>query len=353
MGSVSFFLPAMLSLGLVVAAAAYASGDLLSVLPGGGSEDVAVLFSANRHLILSDCGCSLHPHGAFEREERLAAELRPASRLLLYLAAGTAWTPEESKASIAPDLSPVAARHELIERWSRAGLSAFHPSPKDLSLGRRIVRELRARAAFPFVVTNVSDGAPELVETVRLTWGNRRILVLGLLPEKSGTPDYVVENPAQAITRHLAPPNTLPDLLVILSSLGEDEEKAVVAGLPVPTIVLGAGGGSFGAMRFAPGVVGARPAGDGNELVVGDFTLPPAARRLFDSAAAARSTDLWARRDAAVIRLRIELRATTEKGRKASISRQLRQAEMALAKLPPIPTPAPGEGLYRWSFVTP
>ena len=146
------------------------------------------------------------------------------------------------------------------------GLAAANVGRLDLLDGLDFVEKLGVEPGVPWVSTNLRrrDGTYPFPRFRILTWGSRKIAVLGLSPPDPTRDEALgiqVLDPVAAARESVA---KLPavDAVVCLSNLGLQEEQRLVAAAPGLTAVVGGGSGEMLPEPLTPGSTLILHAGD-------------------------------------------------------------------------------------------
>lgn len=141
----------------------------------------------------------------------------------------------------------------LIQSYNDMGYDAVNVGEKDLILGLRFLSDLSQRAKFPFVSANLQDkktGKTSFKPYVVQEIAGIKVGIFGLLDDafnpalQEKEPGFTILEPiatSKALTKSL---REHCDILVVLSQLGESNDKRLARENPQIDLILGGGGES-------------------------------------------------------------------------------------------------------------
>lgn len=132
----------------------------------------------------------------------------------------------------------------MVEAMNLMGYDALTLGQMDLSLGLETLRKLQAEAQFPFLSANLvspSDLKPLFQPYIVLERQGARIGIIGLTEPQAGqvpgiSEQVIVLDPVETARRYVGELREQVDLLIVLSHLGLEEDKAlaqVVSGIDI------------------------------------------------------------------------------------------------------------------------
>jgi len=135
----------------------------------------------------------------------------------------------------------------MVEAMNLMGYDALTLGQMDLALGLDVLKERQAEAKFPFLsanVVSVTDKKPFFQPYITLERQGVRIGIIGLSEPQSvqvpGLSDLaMVLNPADAAKQYVAELRDKVDILILLSHLGLEDDKALAQTVPGIDIIVG------------------------------------------------------------------------------------------------------------------
>ncbi len=214
----------------------------------GGAEDgpaLRLLFTGDVMGDYEPCDCREQPLGGIAQRAYLVGELRRDGGAAVLLDAGNLVT--RGHVAVGPDAAAwrKVGAMVLVDAYSTMGVDAVNVGPLDLAFGLSYLQKLQRRAAFPWLSTNLVDpdtGAPLFTPVLTVERDGRRVAVLGLAPGGMEGAGYRSLDPVKAAARAAADARAAgADLVVVLSSLGQDDEKVLARKVREIDLILGCG----------------------------------------------------------------------------------------------------------------
>jgi 2',3'-cyclic-nucleotide 2'-phosphodiesterase (5'-nucleotidase family) len=199
------------------------AGVLLLVAIDGASLPLTILYTNDLHLRLQ----------RLESIERLIAEERAKSDVILLLDAGDTWQDFRRL------LPMVWGAHEAVEWMNRVGYDAMALGNHDMYWGAKRLRELVRQAEFPVLCANlvpVRRGAVTFLSSTELDVEGICILVIGLITEEllpySAYPSLRPIDPAVAVRAEIARATSPADVVVVVAHLPVADAIRVALAMP-------------------------------------------------------------------------------------------------------------------------
>lgn len=215
---------------------------------------VTVYYSSETRGKIEGCGCKKNGGGITKRSAKLK-EARAADQDVIYCDAGNflTGTPENDNAKGA--ISVAAYNH--------MGANVVNVSERELAAGIDAFKDARSKAKFKFVSANVRDNGSlitdeYLIEHVK----GARVAYVGLCGSRdvmridsTKLPATVtVDDPLMTARRVLPSLRDKADLILVLSTCGDQTDSLIAAEFPFVEAVIG--GRSFRANEDSPWVIG-------------------------------------------------------------------------------------------------
>ena len=207
------------------------------------SDGITVFFSNDIRGEFENCGCADVQLGGLSRKARLFRLQAHKTPDMLRLDAGNLFFSRQPAQDIEAREFLLKAGY-IISAYNAMGCDAFNVSDSDLLLGMSAISELRSKAAFPFVSSNIlrrDSGAPVFEPAVIKTVGGTRVGIFGVCPQDGVfMPELRIEDPVAAI-RHMA--ETLrgrSDFLIVLSGLGIERDRELARQVPGIGLIISA-----------------------------------------------------------------------------------------------------------------
>ncbi len=237
---------------LVIGAMVFAiAGCSTSVAEG---TVVSVLYSSETRGKIEGCGCK-HNGGGITKRAAKIKEARTADDRVIYCDAGNflSGTPEVDNSSGA---IAVAAHNYM-------GTNVVNVSERELALGMDAYSSAKSAASFKFVSANVRANGSLIADeyTIENIKG-ARVAYIGLCGTKetmridsSKLPSGVTVDDPMSIARRILPDlKNKADMLIVLSTCGDQVDSLMAKEFPFLTAIIG--GRSFRANEDAPWLIG-------------------------------------------------------------------------------------------------
>jgi len=133
----------------------------------------------------------------------------------------------------------------LMDAYTLIGVDAVNVGARDLVFGLEYVLKLQQRADFPLLSTNLLDpetGQPVFIPSLNVDRDGTQVVILGVLPGGMVGKGYVTADPVEAVSAAATQAREEgADLVVLLSALGQDDEKVLARKIPELDLILGCG----------------------------------------------------------------------------------------------------------------
>jgi 2',3'-cyclic-nucleotide 2'-phosphodiesterase (5'-nucleotidase family) len=133
----------------------------------------------------------------------------------------------------------------LTDAYSLLGVDAVNVGPNDLATGLEYLQRLARRASFPLLSTNLVDPVtdrPVFTSVLHLNRAGERAAVIGLLPgEMSGRGFRTLDPIATARDAVAAARAQGAERIIVLSALGQDDERLLARKVKGIDLIVGAG----------------------------------------------------------------------------------------------------------------
>jgi len=210
-----------------------------------GLKKLSIAYTAGRQLELEPCGCSLAPMGGLTREWNYIEQWRKETEgTPLVLSGGTTFAPMQFK----PKQLDLYRRKALVmvEGLNTLGVHVMAPTIEDSQIGIGSLQDLQKEARFRMVTTNLRyNGQPLFSEFVKLNYGDLPLYILGISHASSSehiSKDVLVEPPVASIKRTLKKLPVGQKLVILMSSLSEEENIGLLKEFKEIHIVFGSRG---------------------------------------------------------------------------------------------------------------
>jgi len=216
----------------------------LPVLPATGcsrkflkSDGITVFFSNDIRGEFENCGCADVQLGGLSRKAQLLRLQARKTPDMLRLDAGNLFFSKQPAHGFEAREFLLKAGY-IISAYNAMGCDALNISDGDLLLGMPAIRDLRSKAAFPFVSSNILErdsGIPVFEPAVVKTVGGIRVAILGVCPQDGAfMPELRIEDPVAVIRNMTEKLRGRSDFIVVLSGLGLERDRELarqVAGI--------------------------------------------------------------------------------------------------------------------------
>ncbi|MCK9594507.1 MAG: hypothetical protein PHH68_04095 [Candidatus Omnitrophica bacterium] len=253
-------------------------GALIAIFGRGNAlaEEITLLLTGQTHSMIYTCSCPKEPDGGVSRRAGLIKELRSKDPNILVLDSGNFFA--------GGILDEYAQNPELDRRRNGINLKAMDIigydavgiGDSEFSFGRQVMEEELDRVKIPLVSCNlVSEKvAPYVLKRV----GKRQIGITGLIsPFSAAKAGGLKIDPAlDALKRTvLELKQKKTDIIVVLSNLGEKEDKALLKELPgmIDILVVGANRQQKEPATMVDSTLLLRPVWQGRKLVKATLVL--------------------------------------------------------------------------------
>lgn len=191
------------------------------------------------------CACADRPLGGLAQRAFLVSEVRRADGPTVVLDAGNLLFRSLMALSEDAESRRKASAMALVDAYSLMGVDAVNVGPHDLSAGLDYLQRLQGRAGFPWLSSNLVDpdsGEPVFTERLTVERDGTTVAVLGVLPGQMQGAGYRTTDPVSAARAQAAEARQGgADLVVLLSSLGLDEERQLARKVQDVDLILGCG----------------------------------------------------------------------------------------------------------------
>ncbi|MBK6766111.1 MAG: hypothetical protein IPG71_07240 [bacterium] len=215
---------------------------------------VTVYYSSETRGKIEGCGCKKNGGGITKRSAKLK-EARAADRDAIYCDAGNFLTGTPENDNVKGAISVAAYNH--------MGANVVNVSERELAFGSEAFREAKANAKFKFVSANVRDNGSLIAdEYVVTTIKGARVAYVGLCGSRDVMridstklpANVTVDDPMTTARRILPALRDKADLILILSTCGDQADSLLASEFPFVDAVIG--GRSFRANEDSPWIVG-------------------------------------------------------------------------------------------------
>lgn len=215
-------------------------------LPAPSPEAGVLVISADTAGWIMPCGCTANQSGGLLRRATYLQRLGKDGLPILCADAGGAPAGTSSYQKVKFEA--------VLEGELAMGLAAHNLGRSEVLLGPEYLRDVASRLKVPFVSANTLDSAGKpITQAARIvSWGSRKIALVGVLSPGFATPGITITEPRQAILSALSPLKGSYSSLVVLAYLPENELRQLASDLPEADAVVG--GPTHQA--FAPRLVG-------------------------------------------------------------------------------------------------
>jgi predicted CXXCH cytochrome family protein len=207
----------------------------LTVLPVMGcsqkflkSDAITVFFSNDIRGEFENCGCADVQLGGLARKAHLLRLQAKKSPDILRLDAGNLFFSKQPANAVEAREFLLKAGY-IISAYNAMGCDALNVSEGDLLLGMPAIRELRSKAAFPFISSNIlrrDSGMPVFEPEIIKAVGKTRVAVLGVCPQDGVfMPELRIEDPVTTIRNMAEKLRGRSDFLIVLSGLGLERDR--------------------------------------------------------------------------------------------------------------------------------
>jgi len=199
-----------------------------SELFGQHGNKIVVIFTGSNNGVVSPCHCPPVPWGGLARRKSLLDSLRNRNECDLVVDYGNFLS---SYYQYAND-TLVAGIYSILD------YNFVNVGQNELLYGKRFFEKI-AGGRLPLISSNFYLQGERLTHSRRITIKDRKILFLGLVSQSTEIKEGRIE-PFIPIARNILAVNKVFDIVIVLSQLTEDENKALIDALPgTITAVLG------------------------------------------------------------------------------------------------------------------
>lgn len=206
------------------------------------SADLNILVTNNRQLELEPCGCTLSQRGGVDREWTYLKSLRSENVAPLFFAAGSTFTPEKAFKTQDKAQYQIKANY-LMKALVIEGVTAIAPSARDMQMGKEMLAQLSQEHHVPFVLSNVVNpktNTSPFAPYLEMEKQGVSLLILGVTsPDGAKLKNWKVLSPSKAIRKIIASLPKKDRLVIVLSSLRDNEREDLMNTLPEINLVLG------------------------------------------------------------------------------------------------------------------
>ncbi len=209
-----------------------AAGCSTALLNG---DRVTVFFSNDIRGEFENCGCAGVQLGGLSRKARLFRAQEAKCPGMLRLDAGNLLFGKRPARDFEARELLLKADY-IVSAYNAMGCDAFNISENDLLLGMSALEQLRGRAKFPFLSSNIlsrDSGSPVFEPWVIKKIGEVTVAVLGVCPPDGAfIPELRVEDPAAAVRSSMEALRGRSDFIVVLSGLGLELDRDLARRVP-------------------------------------------------------------------------------------------------------------------------
>ncbi|MDP7115406.1 MAG: hypothetical protein QGH45_25755 [Myxococcota bacterium] len=225
---------------LLAAVLAFAPG-----LTATADDGLTVLFSGDVRGSYEGCDCQNQPLGGLAQRAFLVGQRRqPGSPALVVDAGNLLFRTPKGLGDDAEAWRRTGAIL-LTDAYSLLGVDAVNVGPNDLATGLEYLQRLARRASFPLLSTNLVDPVtdrPVFTSVLHLNRAGERAAVIGLLPgEMSGRGFRTLDPIATARDAVAAARAQGAERIIVLSALGQDDERLLARKVKGIDLIVGAG----------------------------------------------------------------------------------------------------------------
>ncbi len=215
---------------------------------------VSILYTSDVRGRIEGCGCK-HNGGGITKRSAKVATARAEDPTVVYCDAGNFFSGSAETDSTKGKLS--------IEVYNHMQTNVVNVSERELKFGVDAFRDARRDSKFKYVSANLRDGSSAITDAyVVLPVKEARVAFIGLCGtrqtmryDSSHLPSsIVIENPIVAARTAVTALEGKADLIVILSTCGDETDSALAQALPQVNLIIG--GRSFRPNAEAPWVIG-------------------------------------------------------------------------------------------------
>ncbi len=191
-------------------------------------QGVTVLFSNDIRGEFENCGCDEVQLGGLSRKAHLLRLQANKTPDMLRLDAGNLFFAKQPAHDLEAREFLLKADY-IVRAYNAMGCDALNVSDGDLLLGMSAIGELRSKASFPFVSSNIlrrDSGAHVFEPAVIKMVGSLRVAILGLCPQDGPfLPELRIQDPVAAVRAMAEKLRGRSDFLIVLSGLGLEADR--------------------------------------------------------------------------------------------------------------------------------
>lgn len=204
-------------------------------------SDFVILFSNDVLGELENCGCDDAQLGGLPRKAKVISITKKEDREYLSLDAGNLFFRK-------PPLNEIERKEFLLKSeyilraYNQMGCDGLNIGEADFILGLDALIDLRKKANFPFISSNILDkntGAPVFQPVVFREISGLRVGILGLCPGSEKVDHSVlVDDPVAAVKKMVEKIRNQCDFIIVLSSLGLELDKVLAKQAPRINLII-------------------------------------------------------------------------------------------------------------------
>lgn len=197
------------------------------------AKEIAIFYTGSTHAMLYQCSCPVEPDGGLARRATLIKELRkkyPDSLLLdsgAYFAGGQL---DEYTLNTELDMRRTEVNLKAMELMKYDALGI---SPDEFNFGAQFFKDSSAKLKLNFVSSNIN--APSASPYIIKDLSGAKVGIVGVSPEviKRKAADINVSDPKEAVASAVGALKAKGvNIIVLLSSLSEQEDAALIESVP-------------------------------------------------------------------------------------------------------------------------
>lgn len=206
---------------------------------------VRLLFTGDVMGDFEPCDCKDQPLGGLAQRAFVIGEHRGQPVPALVLDAGNLLFRNAIALGADAEMYRKVAALLLMDAYTLIGFDAVNVGARDLVFGLEYLQRLEQRIDFPLLSTNLMNpetGRPVLTSSLTVNRDGTQVVILGVLPGGLEGAGYVTTDPVEAVAA--AAERAREDgaeLVVLLSTLGQDDEKVLARKVPELDLILGCG----------------------------------------------------------------------------------------------------------------
>ncbi|MEI6127982.1 MAG: multiheme c-type cytochrome [Pseudomonadota bacterium] len=202
-----------------------------------------VLYSNDVLGELENCGCDEGQLGGLSRRARVIHMAEQEKKAFLRTDAGNLFFNKAPANEIEAKEFLLKAEY-ILAAYNRMGYDAINIGEADFFLGLTALTDLRKKASFPFVSSNIADkstGGPVFEQVVFKEVSGLTVGIVGLCPKSAAIEQYVrVQDPVDTAKKLVPAVRKQCDFMVILSGLGLEADRVLAQQVPGIDLIVAA-----------------------------------------------------------------------------------------------------------------